>query len=99
MTDPTPQATPLVQKASPLDLLKVVGVTPDPWQKEVLESNAKRILLNCSRQAGKTMVVSALAAYEALTRGGAMIVIISRSARQAAETLRRVAHFARMAAV
>jgi hypothetical protein len=31
-----------------------LGVTPDSWQEELLRSSAPRVLLNCSRQSGKS---------------------------------------------
>ena len=34
-----------------VELMKKLGMAPDPWQVEVLESQSRRILLNCSRQA------------------------------------------------
>jgi hypothetical protein len=33
-----------------VELMKKLGMAPDPWQVEVLESHSRRILLNCSRQ-------------------------------------------------
>jgi hypothetical protein len=30
------------------------SLTPDPWQAELLRSDAERVLMLCSRQAGKT---------------------------------------------
>ena len=33
---------------------EVLGIKPDPWQADLLQSRAKRIILNCSRQSGKS---------------------------------------------
>src|SRR5262245_65161279 len=41
--------------------MKILGYDPDPWQVEILETTRKRMLLNCSRQAGKSTVVAVLA--------------------------------------
>jgi len=66
------------------------GLTPDPWQREVLESPARRVLLLCSRQAGKSRTAAALALKTALLEPPAEVLIISRALRQSAELLRKV---------
>jgi hypothetical protein len=33
-----------------------VGVEPDVWQEDLLRSGSDRILLNCSRQSGKSTI-------------------------------------------
>ncbi|MDP9477996.1 MAG: hypothetical protein M3R38_20335, partial [Actinomycetota bacterium] len=45
---------------------RAAGLEPDPWQQQVLKSASKRILLNCSRQSGKTTIVAALVLHRAL---------------------------------
>ena len=35
-------------------ILRAQGMIPDPWQRDLLLSPASRLLLNCSRSAGKT---------------------------------------------
>ena len=42
-------------------LLRARGLRADPWQRDLLLSGARQILLNCSRQSGKSTVVAALA--------------------------------------
>jgi hypothetical protein len=46
--------------------MESLGLQPDPWQLKVLEEPQPRLLLNCSRQAGKSTVVAALALAEAM---------------------------------
>jgi hypothetical protein len=77
----------------PARLFHEAGLTPDPWQAEVLRSRAPRILLNCSRQAGKSTTIAALALHEALFRPGALVLVLSRAQRQAVELFRKVLHF------
>src|SRR5262249_19509138 len=72
----------------PARILAAQGMTPDPWQREVLLCPARQILLNCSRGAGKTRVTSALALHTALFRPGALVLLVSRARRQAGELLR-----------
>ena len=39
---------------------------PDPWQATVMRSPAKRLLLNCSRQAGKSTTTAIIGLHQAL---------------------------------
>ncbi len=40
-------------------VLHAQGLTPDPWQQDLLFSTERQVLLNCSRQSGKSTVVAA----------------------------------------
>jgi hypothetical protein len=64
------------------------GKPPDPWQKNLLRSFDKRILLLMSRQIGKSLVASALALREALLRPDSLVLILSASGRQSGELYR-----------
>jgi hypothetical protein len=57
---------------------------------EVLRSTAKRGILNCSRQWGKSTVTAAKAVHRAYTRPGSLVLVASPSERQSAEFLRKV---------
>jgi hypothetical protein len=72
----------------PTRLLTAQGLTADPWQRELLLSRARFLLLNCSRGAGKTRVTSVLALHTALFQPGSLVLLISRAHRQARELLR-----------
>jgi Terminase large subunit, T4likevirus-type, N-terminal/Terminase RNaseH-like domain len=74
----------------PSRILLARGLSPDPWQRELLLSGARQILLNCSRQSGKSTVVSALALHVALFTPGALVLLLSPSQRQSAEIFRKV---------
>jgi len=65
----------------------------DPWQARVLRSDASRVLLNCSRQSGKSTVTAVIAAHEATFHPGALVLMVSRSARQSAELFAKTARF------
>jgi hypothetical protein len=67
-----------------------MGRDVDPWQRELLLCNDRHILLNCSRQAGKSTAVSALALHTALFTPGGLVLILSPSYRQSGETFRKV---------
>src|SRR5262249_38350388 len=90
--------TPQQQLALTLDpslLFTARGLTPDPWQYQLLRSAAPRILLNCCRQSGKSTTVAALALHTILFRKGSLVLLVSRSQRQSAELLRKVIDFYR----
>lgn len=70
-----------------------LGLEPDPWQAEVLQSNAKRILLNCSRQSGKSTITAALALHTALYQKGSLVLCLSPTLRQSSELFRNVLRF------
>ena len=38
---------------------------PDPWQAAVMRSAARQVLLNCSRQSGKTTSTAVIALHRA----------------------------------
>ncbi|MBO1361421.1 terminase family protein [Acetobacter sacchari] len=65
----------------------VLGVQPDRWQAQFLRSADKRVLLNCSRQSGKSTITAALAAHTALYRPRSLVLMIARAQRQSVELL------------
>jgi hypothetical protein len=67
---------------------------PDPWQAQVLRSNAKWMLLNCSRQSGKSTTTAAVALHTALYDPG-LILLVSPSLRQSKELFAKVVAFLR----
>jgi hypothetical protein len=68
-----------------------LGFMPDAKQMEVLLSNAKRGILNCSRQWGKSTVTAAMAVHRAFTRPGCVVLVASPSDRQSGEFIRKAA--------
>jgi hypothetical protein len=70
-----------------INLMRAFGLEPDPWQLQVLEARPKRLLLNCSRQAGKSTTVAILALGEAVMFPKTLVLMLSRSLRQSTETL------------
>ncbi len=63
---------------------------PDPWQAEVLRGDSARILMNASRQSGKSTVSAVLGLHEALYRPPALVLLVSASLRQAQELGKKV---------
>ena len=74
----------------PALILRACGIEPDPWQRDLLLSCDRQVLLNCSRGAGKSRVCSALALHTALFRPDSLVLLLSRALRQAVELLRYV---------
>ena len=68
-----------------------LGIVPDDWQAGVLRSGAKRRLLLCSRQSGKSTTTAILALHRALYRPGSLILLVSPSLRQSGELFKKVA--------
>ena len=75
--------------------MRAANLAPDPWQRDLLLSDAPRVLVLSSRQAGKSTTVAALAAFEALYRPGSLTLLLSPSLRQSAELFRKVTDFYR----
>jgi len=73
----------------PVRFARAGGIDPDPWQARVLRSQAPRILLNCSRQSGKSTVTSVLALHTALYDPGSLTLIVSRAERQSERLFRK----------
>jgi hypothetical protein len=66
-----------------------LGFQPDERQAEVLRSTAKRGILNCSRQWGKSTVTAVKALYRVLTVPGSLVLVSGPSKRQSAEWMRK----------
>ncbi len=67
-----------------------LGLTLDAWQAQVVKSNSKRQILNCSRQAGKSTVSSIMALTRALHFPKSLVLLVSPSLRQSSELFRKV---------
>ncbi len=73
-----------------------LGFQPDAAQERVLGTTSKRGLLNCSRQWGKSTITAAKAVHQAWSAPESLTLVVSPSARQSAEFLRKAADFVRM---
>ena len=62
---------------------------PDAWQQGVLNSDARRLLLLCSRQSGKSTTCASLAVHQALYDPG-LVLLIAPAQRQSSELFRKV---------
>jgi len=73
----------------PVRFAEAAGIVPDDWQADVLRSGASRLLLNCSRQSGKSTTTGVLAVWTALYDAGALVLLLSPSLRQSQELFRK----------
>jgi len=76
-----------------LDPSLIMDFQPDPWQRDLLRSQATRLLLLCSRQLGKSTAVACVALNEAYLNDDATVLLVSRSERQAELLFRKVSRF------
>ncbi|MCK9570648.1 phage terminase large subunit [Candidatus Pacearchaeota archaeon] len=73
-----------------------LGFKPDIWQSEFLRSRSPRIILNCSRQSGKSTSTAILALWEAIHKPKSTIVLDSPSLRQSQELMLKFSEFVDM---
>jgi hypothetical protein len=72
-----------------------LGFEPDAAQERVLRNGGRRLILNCSRQWGKSTITAAKAVHHASTTAESLSLVVSPSARQSGEFVRKAAEFAR----
>jgi hypothetical protein len=69
------------------------GITPDSWQSDLLQSTAKQLILNCSRQSGKSTITAVLGLHTALFEPNSLVLLLSPSLRQSQELFRKLKDF------
>ncbi len=79
-----------MESSDPVLFARRAGFDPDPWQSDLLSSNAKQIILNCSRQSGKSTVSAAIGLHTALFEPKSLVLLLSPSLRQSQELFRKV---------
>ncbi len=77
----------------PVAFAESLGIVPDPWQADLLRSEADRVLLNCSRQSGKTSMSAILALHRALYHPGSLVLCLAPALRQSQELFSKIAGF------
>lgn len=86
-----PLADDLASALDPVVFARRAGIEPDAWQGDVLRSGDRRLLLNCSRQSGKSTTTAVLGLHTAIYRPGSLVLLLSPSLRQSGELFRTVA--------
>ena len=74
----------------PALLAERVGLALDPWQRDVLRSTEQQVILNITRQGGKSTVSSLLALHTALYQSPALVLVLAPALRQAQELFRKL---------
>ena len=74
---------------------KELGIHPDRWQEDLLRSSSDRIILNCSRQSGKSTMAAVLALHQALYHPQSLILCLAPALRQSQELFAKIAGFYR----
>lgn len=72
---------------------EVLGFTPDPWQAKLLRSRSRKIILNCSRQSGKSTTCAALGLHESIYRRPSFGLVIAPSQDQSGELMLKFDEF------
>jgi hypothetical protein len=64
--------------------------TLDPWQEELVGSDAQQLLMLCSRQSGKSFIAALLTVLTLVHEPGALVLLVAPALRQAQELFRVV---------
>src|SRR5215207_7525053 len=72
-----------------------LGIVPDAWQEDFLRSSADRVLLNCSRQSGKSTMSAVMALHRALYHPGSLVLCLAPALRQSQELFAKIGGFYR----
>ncbi len=72
---------------------EVLGFHPDPWQASLLRTRSKKIILNCSRQSGKSTVCAALGLHESIYRRPSFGLVIAPTQDQSSELMLKFDEF------
>jgi len=79
-----------IRALDPVEFSRYIGIEPDEWQADVLRYEGKRLLLNCSRQSGKSTTTATKALHTGIYRPKSLILLVSPSLRQSQELFRKV---------
>jgi hypothetical protein len=71
-----------------------LGFHPDAKQKELLGSGAKRVMVNCTRQWGKSTAAAVLAVHRAFLYSKSLVVVACPTEKQSAELVWKARDFA-----
>jgi hypothetical protein len=78
-----------------LAFARALELAPDVWQEDLLRSTSDRVLLNCSRQSGKSTMTAVIALHRALYHPGSLILCLAPALRQSQELFGKVLGFYR----
>jgi hypothetical protein len=73
----------------PARFAAAAGMPPDAWQVKLLRSQAPRILMNITRQGGKSSTAALLALHTAIYEAPSLVLMVSPTQRQSGELFRK----------
>jgi hypothetical protein len=74
-----------------VEFARAAGLEPDEWQSDFLSSDADRVMLNVSRQGGKSSLSALIGLHQALYHPGSLVLLLAPALRQSSELFRKVA--------
>ncbi|HOE44785.1 terminase large subunit domain-containing protein [Methanothrix soehngenii] len=72
---------------------EVLGFHPDPWQADLLRSRSRKVILNCSRQSGKSSTCAALGLHESIYRRPSFGLVVAPTQDQSSELMLKFDEF------
>lgn len=79
----------------PIVFSRAAGLEPDDWQRDFLSTEADRVMLNVSRQGGKSSLSALIGLRRALYHPGSLVLLLAPALRQSSELFRKVMVFYR----
>lgn len=75
------------------EYIRSLGFMPFEWQDQLLDSEAKRIIILAARQSGKSTIVSSLPCHLAKYKAGSLCIVIAPTEKQAKEDMLKIRQF------
>jgi len=75
----------LAYRLDPVQMARGAGLELDPWQCDLVRSQAPRIAVNCSRQIGKSTIAAVIADHTSFYQEESTVLLLSPSLRQSGE--------------
>jgi hypothetical protein len=79
-----------LEKGDAVLMARRAGIVPDLWQANLLRSDARQMVLNCSRQSGKSTISAVLGLHTAIYTPNSLVLLLSPSLRQSQELFRKM---------
>jgi hypothetical protein len=75
------------------ELAIACGIVPDERQRDLLEADDQQIILNCTRQWGKSTISAILGLHQTCYAADSLTLVLAPSSRQSGETYRKIREF------
>ena len=80
---------------SKLDYIQNLGFEPFDWQKAILNSTGRRIIINAARQSGKSTITSTDPCWIAKYRDNSLSIVLAPTESQSQDDMRKIQSFIR----